>query len=153
MKRLHLRPWEHRGPRLARLRDASLMFLAVAVLVVWNPLEHPGPKICLLRHGVALPCPLCGLTRGMALCLRGHPITASILNPLSVPLLLLMLLFGIKWMIEYAWNRRIDIVWSPGVVRTMLWLGYLAMLASWVYLLIWRREDDFADSWLGRLLM
>jgi hypothetical protein len=152
MRCLRVRPWAYPGQRLARLRDASLVALGVAAVAVWGPLERPGPKLCLLRHAVALPCPLCGLTRGVSLCLRGRPLAASAFNPLAVPLLLLALLFGVKWGAEYLGDRRLEIVWRPGVARAAAWAGHLTLLAAWAYLLVWRREDDFASSWLGRLL-
>ena len=30
-------------------------------------------------------------------------------------------------------------------------LANLAIVLAWVYLLAWRREDDFASCWLGKL--
>ena len=33
-----------------------------------------------------IPCPLCGVTRGVALCLPGRPVEATSYNPLTVPI-------------------------------------------------------------------
>jgi hypothetical protein len=135
--------------RAGRLRGLGLLVAGAAVLSVWDPLAHPGPTCCLLRHAVGLPCPLCGLTRGAALCLRGHPLEASAYNPLVVPLAVVALVLACKWAVEVVRGVRIEMRWHPVVGRALPWLAHLALLADWAYLLTYRREDDFASSWLG----
>jgi Protein of unknown function (DUF2752) len=141
-------PWQ----RALRLQGVGLMSLGVGVLAVWNPLTHPGPIVCLLRHAVGLPCPLCGMTRGVALSLRGHPLDASLYNPLTVPVLAAALVLAVKWSVEYVTRRQIDVVMPPRLYRSLLLGVQLVFLASWAYLLLFRREDPFAACWLGRLL-
>jgi hypothetical protein len=138
--------------RALRLQGVGLVSLGLGVLAVWNPLTQPGPTVCLLRHAVGLPCPLCGMTRGVALSLRGHPLEASLYNPLTVPVLVAALFLAVKWSAEYVTRRQIDVVVPPRLYRVLLVGGQLVFLASWAYLLLFRREDPFAGSWLGRLL-
>jgi hypothetical protein len=123
----------------------------IVLLIVWNPIESPGPKLCLLRHAVALPCPLCGLTRGVALCLRGHLFQAAVLNPLILLLVVLLPLLAVKWTVEYLGNCVLTVHWSERTGRVLLILLNLAVVLGWVYLLVWRREDEFTSSWLGKL--
>jgi hypothetical protein len=149
--RLERCPCTHPSHRAGRLQRLALLLAGIVLLVVWNPVESPGPKLCLLRHSVALPCPLCGLTRGLALCLRGHFLQATVLNPLVLLLGLLLPLLAIKWTVEYLDNCVLTVTWGPRTGRVLLVLLNLAVVLGWVYLLVWRREDDFASSWLGRL--
>jgi hypothetical protein len=146
------RPFAHPAERLGRLQRLSLVLLGLAVLVVWDPVARPGPKVCLLRHAVGLPCPLCGLTRGASSGLRGRFLEAASFNPLALPLLVFAVLLAVKWGVEYATGRRFEVPTSRRTRRAALVVVSLALLAVWVYLLLYRREDDFAACWLGRLL-
>jgi hypothetical protein len=149
---LRARPFERPAERLGRLQRLSVALLGLTALAVWDPVAHPGPKVCLLRHAVGLPCPLCGLTRGVSCTLRGRCLEASVYNPLAVPVLLLLALLCVKWGAEYACGRRLEFRLSRRFTVAVVILAHLAVLAAWFYLLVYRREDDFAACWLGRLL-
>jgi hypothetical protein len=149
------RPFPNARARAGHLQLVGLGLLAFAVLCVWNPVTHPGPKICLclMRRAVGLPCPLCGMTRGVALCLRGRFAEATQFNPLAMPCVLLGLALLAKWSYEYARGVRLEVVWHRRAARlAFLSLCSLILLANWAYLLSYRREDDFATSAAGRLL-
>jgi hypothetical protein len=136
----------------SRLLTLGGVLCAFGVAVAWNPLTHPGPKCCLLRMAVGLPCPLCGMTRGIALCVRGRFLEATWYNPLAVPVFIAALALCMKWTFEIATTRKIEVV-LPSAWNTGLRAGlYGVVLASWAYLLVFRREDDFAATWLGQLL-
>jgi hypothetical protein len=149
---LQARPFDRPAERLGRLQRLSAALLGLTALAVWDPAAHPGPKLCLLRHAVGLPCPLCGMSRGVSCSLHGHFHQASTFNPLAVPVLLLALGLCVKWGLEYATGRRLDIHFSRRLLRAAVVVVHLAVLAAWAYLLRYRVEDDFAASWLGRLL-
>lgn len=149
--RVQRRPFRDRSDRLLRLQGFSVITLGVLVLRVWNPLAQPGPKLCLLRHAVGLPCPLCGMTRGVSLCLRGHFHEASLFNPLAGPVLLLAAVLALKWAIEFAGGRRIDVLLPRWLERSWPLAALLLALLNWIYMLTYRREDPFAASWLGQL--
>ncbi len=149
---LHSRPFAHPAERLGRLQRLSFVLVGLTALAVWDPVGRPGPKICLLRHALGLPCPLCGLTRGASCGLHGRFLEAAAFNPLALPLLVGAVLLAVRWGVEYATGRRLVLAGSRGVRRAALAVVCLAVLAAWVYLLLYRREDDFAASWLGRLL-
>ncbi|MFO0876340.1 MAG: DUF2752 domain-containing protein [Gemmataceae bacterium] len=150
--RPRLRPFDSPRDRVARLSWIVLLGLVYLALALWNPTTHPGPVLCASRLAVALPCPLCGATRGVALCLRGRPVEASTYNPLSLP----AALFGVGllalWSFEYLSNREVEFLFRRPWRMVVLVGAHVAVLAAWVYMLVYRREDDFATSWLGQLL-
>jgi uncharacterized protein DUF2752 len=149
---LHIRPSPHPSHRAGRLQRLGCALAAFAVLAVWDPVAHPGPKCCPLRWAIGLPCPGCGMTRGVALCERGRFIEAVWYNPLAVPLVVLCLMLCAKWAYEFWMNRSVEVVLRPASKKALWAAVCIAVLASWVYLLTFRREDDFAATWLGQLL-
>jgi hypothetical protein len=141
-----------RTDRFGRLVQFSLAAMAFAAVAVWNPVVTPGPKCCMLRQAVGLPCPLCGMTRAVALCVRGQFWEATLFNLLAVPTFLLCIVLCLKWGLEFATGR--GLVATPARPwRIALWtLVYIALLGNWAYLLAFRREDDFSQTWLGQAL-
>jgi hypothetical protein len=149
---LRSQPFAHPAERLGRLQRLSAVLLGLTILLVWDPVARPGPRLCLLRHAVGLPCPLCGLTRGVSSGLRGRFLEAAIFNPLALLVLAAAVVLGVKWGAEYAIGRRLEVAAPRRIKRAALAVVYVVLLAAWIYLLVYRREDDFAACWLGRLL-
>lgn len=148
--RFQTRPFRHPRERAERLPRLCLVGLALLLLAVWNPVTTPGPVLCWMRLALALPCPFCGGTRGVALCLRGRPAEALACNPLAVPALLAAAGLVAWWSCELLLGRQVLFVWRPGWRGACLTATALAILATWGYLLAYRREDVFAASWLGQ---
>jgi len=149
---LQVRPFSHPGQWTSRLVMLGSALAGLGVAVVWNPIVHPGPMCCLLRRSVGLPCPMCGMTRGVCLCVRGRFLEAMWYNPLAVPFVFLAAAMCVKWIFEIASKRHVAVVLRP-IWNKGLWAGaYTLVLVSWIYLLIYRREDGFASTWLGQLL-
>jgi hypothetical protein len=149
--RVQGQPLTQRSDRLLRLQGFSLIALGTTTLAIWNPLTQPGPKVCLLRHAVGLPCPLCGMTRGLALCLRGRFEEASLFNPLAAPVLALAVLLAVKWAVEFTSGRRFDVIVPRWLARRLYQAVLLLLLGNWIFLMIYRREDPFVTTWLGQL--
>jgi hypothetical protein len=149
---VRLSPFAYPRDRTARLGRLSLAVLAWALLAVWNPVTAPGPTLCGLRHLVGLPCPFCGVTRGVALTLRGRPAEATRYNPLTLPVVALGAALTLLWVLEYALDRRLVVTWRRPARWALFGLVLLAVGAAWVYVLTYRREDDFASSLVGRLM-
>lgn len=152
MVRFELHPFDSPRERAARLTWVVLLSLVYLLLAVWNPLRYPGPVLCLSRLAFAVPCPLCGATRGVALCLRGQVVQGTRLNPLSFPAAVLGLAFLGLWSFEYLSNRQVEFIWRRPWRMVFLVVVHAAVLVVWVYLLLYRREDLFSASWLGRWL-
>jgi hypothetical protein len=145
-------PFESPRHRAARLPWIVLVGLAYLLLCLWNPLTTPGPVLCVARHAFAVPCPLCGATRGVALCLRGQPAEATRFNPLSPPLAAIGLMCIALWSYEYVANREVEFVCRRPWRIVFTSLAYFSLFATWIYLLTYCREDAFANSWLGQIL-
>jgi hypothetical protein len=149
---LQVRPFSHPSQWTGRLLMLGGALVGLGVAVAWNPIAHPGPRCCLLRMSVGLPCPACGMTRGVCLCARGRFLEATWYNPLAILFVILAVVLCVKWIFEIASKRHVAIALRPAWNKR-LWAGvYAVVLASWVYLLVFRREDAFASTWLGQLL-
>ena len=55
----------------------------LAVLAVWTPPDDASLSLCLTRRVLGLPCPGCGLTRGVTHLLQGNLARAMSLHPLA----------------------------------------------------------------------
>jgi hypothetical protein len=141
------------GPeRKVRLFCLGLGLAGIFLLSIWDPLTQPGPTVCMLRRVTGLPCPSCGMTRGVALCLRGHPLEATGYNPLTLPVLVGAFLLAIKWSYECLTGTRLVLLCSRPLRRFLFLLFGVVVLLNWTYMLLYRREDSFAGSALGQLL-
>ena len=104
----------------------------LAVLAAWTPSDDGSLSICLTRRVFGLPCPGCGLTRGLAYLLQGDLARSVALHPLA-PLAAADAVVG--WGI---WGLVIHGLAAPPPARAVR-LVLLAQLAVFVAL------------WLGRL--
>lgn len=88
-----------------------------------------GPILCLFRLTTGVPCPGCGLTRGMAWLARGELARAFLLHPLA-PLLALEAAvgWGLWGAVLAGWLRRP----AERPLLVLLWLNLLALVAVWV---------------------
>ncbi len=102
------------------------------VLATWTPPDDASTSLCLTRRLLGLPCPGCGLTRGMAHLLQGNLARAMTLHPLA-PLVAADAASG--WGL---WGMVVYGLTEPPAARTVR-LVLLAQLAV------------FVAFWLGRL--
>jgi len=121
----HAYVWPHTGARSTHVVEIALKpwrWLGAAMVVLaairpFVPFEVAPP--CPLRTLTGVPCPLCGMTRGVTAVVHGHLGRAAELNPgafAAVGAALLLLVF--------ARAKRVTIpVWTVGVAFAALW-GY-----------------------------
>ena len=150
--RLRLVPFLRPRDRASRLVIIVVVGLAVLLVAVWNPVTTPGPTLCGARLAFGLPCPLCGGTRGAALALRGQIGESVAYNPLSIPALAFAIWLIGRAAFEYVSGKQVILDRPRWLRRSTPYLITVAILGTWVYLLLYRVEDDFAGSWLGMLL-
>ena len=55
------------------------------------------------------------------------------------------------WGYEWLTGRQVRLRWPRRAAWLLVGLA-VVLLAVWAYQIGWRREDDFASSWIGRLL-
>ena len=82
--------------------------ILLVLAILWWFTPPPGIQLCGFHWLTGLPCPLCGLTRGLCAFVKGHWHEAIRLNALT-PLGLAMLL-ALFW--RGRWTARL---WSTGI--------------------------------------
>jgi hypothetical protein len=102
---------------LRPLRVAAAAMLAVAA--VWPFLPTPDVTTCPLRLVTGIPCPFCGMTRGVVDAVHGDIIGSLVFNPGAIVLLTLGIGLLVAWRV-----RRVAI--PVGVVAA--WFAVL-----WAY--------------------
>jgi hypothetical protein len=99
------------------LRWAGVM--AIAAVAALPLIPGHDTVICPLRATTGVPCPFCGMTRGVSAVVRGDLVHALALNPAS--LLLVAAVLGAL----VAWRRP--------TVRIPTWLPILVLGAMWTF--------------------
>jgi hypothetical protein len=100
---------------LRRVAGSAILFALLWAIAI--PAE-PRFLLCPFHWLTGLPCPLCGLTRGMFALAKGHWNQAVHFNALS-PL-------GFTMLFSLFWNGAM-----PGVWQKALWTGGLTAFAAY----------------------
>jgi hypothetical protein len=81
---------------------------------------------CPLRSLTGVPCPFCGMTRGVNEVVRGHVVDALVLNPGSVLLVVATVLLLVTWRVP-----RLSVpIWLPITALAALWSFELFKLGA-----------------------
>jgi Protein of unknown function (DUF2752) len=100
---------------LKAVRTFSAGMLAFAAIRPLLPVEVVPP--CPLRTITGVPCPLCGMTRGVTAAVHGNLGHALFLNPGSIAAVLLALAVLLAWR-----TRRVTVrVWIIVAALGLLW--------------------------------
>jgi hypothetical protein len=106
-------------------RIAAGGMLAVAAVRPLVPVETTPP--CPLRLATGIPCPLCGMTRGVTAVVHGSVGKAFELNPASVALVLL----AVVLLVTPRLPRRVRVpLWVLVAVLGAMWAFQLAKYAT-----------------------
>ena len=109
---------------LEALRVFGAGMLAVAAVRPLIPFEFVPP--CPLRTLTGVPCPFCGMTRGVTAAVHADLARAVFLNPGSIAAVVLAVLLLIAWR-----TKRVQIpVWAIVVVFALLWSWQLFKYAT-----------------------
>lgn len=114
----------------------SVLLASDLIMFGWLSLGLPTP-LCPLHAVTGIPCPTCGLTRGLGCLLQGQLEEALYFNPLLMVALLctgLYLLYAGVVVI----GRLPRIRWEPLSRRASSWfrVGVILLIgANWIYLL------------------
>lgn len=103
--------------RDARMIGAAMLGVAAARPLV--PFEFVPP--CPLRTITGIPCPLCGMTRGVTALVHGDLAHALLLNPGA----LLVVALAIFVVLQWRWKRLIVPVWAIVTLLGVLWTWQL----------------------------
>ena len=131
----------HRRPLIPGESDPELIWGSVLlagglIALGWLALGLPTP-LCPLHAVTGIPCPTCGMTRGLGSLLHGHPAGAFLFNPLMMVTLLgagLYLLYAGVVVIGQFPRLR----WEPLSRRASVCVRVavaLLIAANWIYLM------------------
>jgi hypothetical protein len=109
---------------LQALRSIGAVMLGVAAVRPLMPFETVPP--CPLRTMTGIPCPLCGMTRGVTAAVHGEFGRALQLNPGSI------LAVGGTLLLLIAWRtKRLNIpVWMIVLLLALMWSWQLFKYAT-----------------------
>jgi hypothetical protein len=109
---------------LKPLRTFGAAMLAVAAVRPLLPVEVVPP--CPLRTLTGVPCPLCGMTRGVTAAVHGNIGHALFLNPGSIAAVILAVVLLFAWR-----TKRVTVrVWMIVAVLGLLWSWQLFKYAT-----------------------
>ena len=107
---------------------ATLLAVSVALSVA----RGRAVELCTFKHVTGVPCPACGMTRGVLAGLRGRPVDMWLHNPLMFTVLGL---WAGSTRLRVGLARRVR-VRLTGRTRTAAWaLGGGALAANWAYVI------------------
>jgi hypothetical protein len=108
--------------RAARIVGAAI--LGVAAVRPILPVEVAPP--CVLRTLTGVPCPLCGMTRGVTAVVHGQLGHAAMLNPGSFVVVAAAVLLLVQWRTQ----RIVVPVWAIVSLLAVLWSWQLFKYAT-----------------------
>jgi uncharacterized protein DUF2752 len=108
--------------REARVAGAAMLGIAAVRPIV--PFEFVPP--CPLRTMTGIPCPLCGMTRGVTALVHGDLGHAVVLNPGSLLVVALAVLLIVQWRMK----RVVVPVWTIVTLLALLWAWQLVKYAT-----------------------
>ena len=126
--------------RLERVpRKPNWPLWAVAIVLVWlavvelTVLFAPGATMCNFKRWTGVPCPTCGMTRGVTSVARGEIAAGFAYNPLflSVTLGFVLLLTA-----RLLFRQTLRLQTGPNERRVLWGLGILLIAVNWIYLML-----------------
>jgi hypothetical protein len=109
---------------LRELRIAGAAMLGIAAVRPLVPVEFVPP--CPLRTVTGIPCPLCGMTRGVTALVHGDFAQALLMNPASYLVVALAVLLFVQWR-----TKRVVIpVWLIVTALALMWTWQLFKYAT-----------------------
>ena len=106
------------------LRIAGAAMLGVAAVRPLIPFEFVPP--CPLKTITGIPCPMCGMTRGVTALVHGDFARALLMNPASFVAVALALLLLVQWRTK----RVVVPVWLIVTVLACMWAWQLFKYAT-----------------------
>jgi hypothetical protein len=102
---------------LKPLRFGAAAMLGIAAIRPALPDAVPLGPPCPLRTLTGIPCPFCGMTRGVVALVHGHVSTAFSFNPGAFLIVAMALVLLVAW----RWQRVRIPVWAVFVFFAVLW--------------------------------
>jgi hypothetical protein len=114
----------HTSISLRELRIAGAAMLGIAAVRPLIPFEFVPP--CPLKTVTGIPCPMCGMTRGVTSLVHGDFAHALLMNPAAYVVVALAVLLLVQWK-----TKRVVIpVWLIVAVLAAMWTWQLFKYAT-----------------------
>jgi len=107
--------------------------LIVCTTVYFSVRFDRQAELCLFKFVTRIPCPSCGVTRGVLQLLHGHFINTWLYNPLVFSTGI-VLLIGIVTRI--AFGRAVRISLSTAEQKIAWLLAAVLLLLNWIYIIV-----------------
>ena len=120
----------HRFETYAGLIAIMLIFL---ISLLAPPFEQSRFTICLFKNLTGVPCPSCGMTRAFLFLGHGQILRAARLNPLVLPVAILLLLQGVRLLLRLATQTDYRLQLSPFLFRIVLTTAIAIILGLWFF--------------------
>lgn len=120
----------HRFENYAGLLAITMIFL-ISLLV--PPFEQSRFTICLFKNLTGVPCPSCGMTRAFLFLGHGQILKASSLNPLALPVAILLWMQGVRLFLRLFIKRDYRLQLSPFLLRILLTTAIFVVLGIWLF--------------------
>jgi hypothetical protein len=101
--------------RVRELRIVGAVMLGLATVRPAIPFEFAPP--CPLRTVTGIPCPMCGMTRGVTALVHGDIARAVVLNPGALLVVALAIVLLVQWKVR----RFVVPIWVIVTVLALLW--------------------------------
>jgi hypothetical protein len=109
---------------LREVRIAGAAMLGIAAVRPLVPFEFVPP--CPLKTVTGIPCPMCGMTRGVTALVHGDFARALLMNPASYLFVALAILLLLQWR-----TKKIVVpVWLIVTVMALMWTWQLFKYAT-----------------------
>jgi hypothetical protein len=117
------------------------IYLAGVLLILWRPATDPGSyrSSCLFRNATGIPCPGCGMGRGVVHTFYMEFKKATFAHPFAIPVSLLIIcipfwiaadLISGKYTLFHS-HKQIDLFFLRQ--RWAFWLLMVLLIALWIY--------------------
>ena len=95
-------------------------------------------QLCWIKATTGMPCPACGTTRAVDALMQGHVWEAMLINPLGLPVMLIMLISP-AWIVADLFRSNNSFFRAFGVIEKKLSSRGIAMalvalvIANWIW--------------------
>ncbi|MHC4608336.1 MAG: DUF2752 domain-containing protein, partial [Planctomycetota bacterium] len=118
----------------------------VAGSFLYVPLAQDGPVLCVLRAGIGIPCPGCGMTRAFCSLAQLDVLAALGYHIFSLPFAILMLAAPFVAAAEIAHGRRLKFYGFLYSIR-LAWVVAAVLVGYYVVRMIyWIASGTFVDE-------
>jgi len=136
-KFLHISRFPAAGRRITVDSGSAATFIIITGIIlfciVMKPIENPLFTICLFKLITGIDCPTCGITRSLIYLFHGDITNAVRMNPLGIPVFVLLLYQFIKLSLQIFFHTNVRINVSKQMVIVITLISFMSILLVWYH--------------------